>query len=100
MYYNGDNAQQSVIGWGSRGWIEIIENILETCENAHLKTHIMYRCNLNSKQVEQYIQLLQKHNLIESIQKSSSKRYIFKTTDIGRKYVEAYKQLESVFKQD
>lgn len=100
MYHNGDSGQQSVIGWGSRGWIEIVENILETCENARLKTHIMYRCNLNSKQVEQYIQLLQRHNLIESIQKSSSKRYIFKTTNIGRKYVEAYKQLESIFKQN
>jgi predicted transcriptional regulator len=100
MYHNGDRAQQSVIGWGARGWIEIVENILETCENARLKTHIMYRCNLNSKQVEQYIQLLQRHNLIESIQKSSSKRYIFKTTAIGKKYVEAYKQLESIFKQD
>jgi predicted transcriptional regulator len=100
MYRNNDIVQQNVIGWGSRGWIEIVENILETCENAHLKTHIMYRCNLNSKQVEQYLQLLEKHDMIERIQKPSSKHYIFKTTKTGKKYMDAYTHLENAFKQE
>lgn len=92
-------VEHSVMGWGNRGWVEIIETILETCEKGALKTHVMYKCNLNSKQIAQYIQFLQNHKLIESLREPpASKRPIFRTTDIGKKYVEAYKQLENIFK--
>lgn len=50
--------ERSVMGWGNRGWVEIIEYILETCIAGALKTHIMYRCNLNSKQITQYVEFL------------------------------------------
>jgi predicted transcriptional regulator len=92
-------AEQSVMGWGNRGWVEIIKTILEICEKGALKTHVMYNCNLNSKQIAQYIQFLQDHNLIVSLRDPpSSKRPIFKTTEMGKKYMEAYKQLENIFK--
>jgi predicted transcriptional regulator len=93
-----DFAQQSVNGWATRGWLDIIEDILETCKSGALKTRIMYRCNLNSKQITQYIGFLQSHNLIEGIE-SSSERIIFKTTNMGRKYVLAYNELKDVLKQ-
>ncbi len=96
----GDNiSQQSVMGWGIRGWVEIVETILEICENGALKTHIMYKCNLNSKQIIQYIQFLQNHKMIETQRyMPDSKRVIFRTTERGKKYMEAYKQLEDIFK--
>ncbi len=90
--------EQCLMGWGNRGWVEIIEGILEICQNDSLKTHIMYRCNLNSKQISYYIQFLQDHRLLESTESSSSKRSIFHITESGRKYIMAYRQLESIFK--
>ncbi|HJU14655.1 MAG TPA: winged helix-turn-helix domain-containing protein [Candidatus Nitrosotalea sp.] len=94
-------AEQSVMGWGNRGWVEIVEMILEICEKGALKTHIMYKCNLNSKQIAQYLQFLQNHKLIEALRDSpSSKRPLFKTTILGEKYMAAYKQLENIFKKN
>ncbi len=95
-----ETIEQSVMGWGNRGWVEIIELILEICEKGSLKTHIMYKCNLNSKQIAQYLQFLQSHNLIRSIKDPpTTKRPIFLTTDLGKKYIFAYKQLEEIFKK-
>lgn len=93
-----DLTEQSVIGWGNRGWMEIIETILETCEKGSLKTHIMYKCNLNSKQIRQYIEILLRRKLIENLPNSStSSRMIYKTTDAGKKYIIAYKRLKDIF---
>jgi predicted transcriptional regulator len=94
-------AEQSVMGWGNRGWVEIIETILETCTHGELKTHIMYKCNLNSKQIAQYLQLLQNHKMIDAIREpAASKRPLFITTEMGKKYFAAYKKLEDIFKKD
>lgn len=91
--------EQSVMGWGNRGWVEIIETILEICKDDALKTHIMYKCNLNSKQIAQYLRFLENHRLIESIKDNpSSKRSLFRTTDLGEKYIESYRRLENIFK--
>ncbi len=87
------------MGWGNRGWVEIIEMILEICESGALKTHIMYKCNLNSKQIALYVQFLENNKLLEShIDFPYSKRPIYRTTERGKKYIDAYKQLESIFK--
>ena len=87
------------MGWGNRGWVEIIETILETCTYGALKTHVMYKCNLNSKQIAQYLQFLENHRLIENIKNNpSSKRPLFMTTELGKKYIEAYMQLKNIFK--
>jgi predicted transcriptional regulator len=93
-------SQQNVMGWGNnRGWIEIVEMILEICESGALKTHIMYKCNLNSKQIAQYTQFLTNHNLLESqINWPYKRRIIYKTTEMGKKYINAYKQIENIFK--
>jgi predicted transcriptional regulator len=94
----GNFTEQGVMGWGNRGWIEIIDMILESCGNGALKTHIMYECNLNSKQISKYIQFLKNRKLIESLRNTPSKRTIFRTTEMGKKYMDAYKQLENIFK--
>jgi predicted transcriptional regulator len=83
----------------NRDWIEIIGMILEICENEALKTHIMYRCNLNSKQIANYIQFLEDHKLlVRQMEWPHSKAIIYKTTEKGKKYLEAYKQLEEILK--
>ena len=98
IHVNDNVSKQNVTGRGNRDWIDILENILETCENGSLKTHIKYRCNLGSQKTGQYIQFLQDRNLIEGVPKSS-KLQLFKTTKIGKRYVEVYKQIESIFKE-
>lgn len=96
----GNFTEQSVMGWGNRGWVEIIETILETCNEGALKTHIMYRCNLNSKQIAQYLRFLENYQLIESIKNNpSSKRPLFMTTELGKKYMDAYVRLANIFKR-
>jgi predicted transcriptional regulator len=85
-------------GWSNRGWLEIIEFILLMCENGARKTHVMYRCNLNSKQINQYLEFLLDSGMLEIIQeRPSSKRYIYKTTDLGKKFIAHYKQLAALF---
>jgi len=93
-----DYVETNVMGWGNRGWLEIIYFILVVCKKGSLKTHIMYKCNLNSKQIDQYLQFLIARQLLEKEQESpDSKRYIYKSTEIGRKYINAYNQLAEIF---
>ena len=93
-----DPVEHSVMGWGNRGWVEIVELILERCLNGALKTHIMYECNLNSRQLVQYIKFLTDRKLIESIQDNpNSKRPTYNTTELGKRYINAYKQLSGIF---
>ena len=42
---------------GNRESLEIIDLILLVCLNGTMKTHIMYKCNLNSKQVQEYLEI-------------------------------------------
>lgn len=93
-----DYVETNVMGWGNRGWLEIIYFILVVCKKGSLKTHIMYKCNLNSKQIDQYLQFLIAGQLLEKeFGSPNSKRYIYKTTEIGRKYINAYNQLAEIF---
>ena len=93
-----DYVETNVMGWGNRGWLEIIYFILVVCKKGSLKTHIMYQCNLNSKQIDQYLQFLIARQLLEKQQESpDSKRYIYKSTEMGRKYISAYNQLAEIF---
>lgn len=85
-------------GWSNRGWLEIIQFILLMCENGARKTHVMYRCNLNSKQINEYLDFLLDSNMLETIQeRPNSKRLIYKTTDLGSKFVSRYKELANLF---
>lgn len=101
MPQGSPSSETSVMGWGNRGWIEIVEIILEICQRGALKTHIMYKCNLNSKQIAQYMRFLETRRLIDIYRETpSSKRPIFITSELGRKYMDAYKQLENIFKKN
>ena len=85
-------------GWSNRGWLEIIEFILSICGDGARKTHVMYRCNLNSKQINDYLNFLLKCRMLDSIQeRPNSKRHIFKTNKLGREFLDKYKQLIQLF---
>lgn len=98
MSYCGQTLPLNATGWSNRGWLEIIEFILSMCENGARKTHVMYRCNLNSKQINEYLNFLLECEMLEKIQeRPNSKRYIYKTDELGKKFIERYKQLAELF---
>jgi predicted transcriptional regulator len=85
-------------GWSNRGWLEIIEFILSMCENGARKTHVMYRCNLNSKQINEYLNFLIECRMLEKIQERlDSKRCIYRTSELGKDFIIKYKQLAELF---
>jgi predicted transcriptional regulator len=93
-----DLPNKSVLGWGNRGWLEIVNLMLTVCEHGALKTHVMYKCNLNSKQLQQYMSFLLIRKLISTREEEAEvKRTIYTTTDRGRKLVAAYQELADIF---
>ena len=79
--------------WLNRGSLEIVHLILLTCKRGVLKTHIMYRCNLNSKQVQTYLNFLLRFRLVEKRRDQDTGRYVYETTPRGRKFMLAYSDL-------
>jgi predicted transcriptional regulator len=87
-----------VLGSGNRESLDIINLILQVCSNGTMKTHIMYKCNLNSKQVQEYLELLLRFNLVQKID-SATARSVYQTTDRGRRLIRAYAELFEIFDQ-
>lgn len=81
------------LGHGPRGYMEIVYSILSVCLNGALKTHVMFRCNLNSKQLHFYIDSLLVKGLLEREREPPSAKVEYKTTGKGRKYLETYSVL-------
>jgi len=84
--------------WGNRGSLDIMNYILLACMDGRMITHIMYMCNLNSKQTQSYVGLLLKHRLLEKRKASSTNKTVFQTTVLARKYTEAYSELSDIFR--
>ena len=86
------------LGWGNRGWLEIIFYMLSACEKESLKTKIMNVCNLNSVQVEKYLNYTLNKKLITKRKKTlKSKKYLYKITTKGQNYLKKYKDLIGLF---
>lgn len=80
-----------------RSRIDIVGRILSVCIRDSLKTSIMYDCNLNHEQVEDYLRLLVDRGLLEKVERApGSRRYVYRLTDLGRKCLEAYKQFAEI----
>ena len=77
-------------GHGPRGYMEIVYSILSVCLNGALKTHVMFRCNLNSKQLRFYIDSLLVKGLLEKDRAPPSAKVEYRTTERGRSYLETY----------
>jgi predicted transcriptional regulator len=87
------NSRTEILGRGTRGYTEIVYSVLSVCLNGALRTHIMFRCNLNSKQLHFYIDSLVSRGLLQETTDSSSPKTTFRTSVRGRKYIEAYNSL-------
>ncbi|HMK82384.1 MAG TPA: winged helix-turn-helix domain-containing protein [Candidatus Bathyarchaeia archaeon] len=79
-----------------RGWIEIIWLILSQCVDGSVKTRIMYRCNLNSKQMQQYLSFLLECKFLEGRKDQNHVTTSYFTTDVGVAFIRKYEQLQEV----
>ena len=74
-----------------RGFLEIIAEILEKLiQNPLKKTHISFRCNLDSRAVTKYLRLMESAKLIK---KSEMDPTIFMISQKGINYLTTYKDL-------
>jgi predicted transcriptional regulator len=87
---------KNVLRSGNRESLDIIDLILLVCANGTMKTHIMYRCNLNSKQVQEYLETILKFELVRRIESESGKS-VYETTERGRRFIKAYAELSEIF---
>jgi predicted transcriptional regulator len=79
-----------------RGWIEIIWLILSQCVDGSVKTRIMYRCNLNSKQMQQYLAFLLECRFLEGRKDQNHVTTSYYTTEAGMNFIAKYEQLQEV----
>ena len=88
------SSNNKKLGWGNRGWLEIIFTILDVSKDQALKSTIMNSCNLNSVQVDKYIVFMLDRKLItKKIKTINSKKYMYKITLKGKKYQKIYEEL-------
>jgi predicted transcriptional regulator len=88
--------EANVLG-ANRGSLEIINTMLNVSMNGMIKTQIMYRCNLNSKQLQGYLNLLLKWGMLERKKSLVTRRSIYTSTERGRKFVSTYAELSALF---
>lgn len=70
-----------------------------SCQRAR-KTHILYRCNLNSIQMNENHNFILDRGMLKMVQEhSNSKRHIFKTSGFGNKFIRKYKLIAESFKR-
>ena len=74
-----------------RSYMEIIRTVLSVCQKSGvLKTHVMFECNLNSKQLDFYLGELINRGLLEKLMIG---RWEYRTTEKGRQFLEGYENV-------
>jgi len=81
-----------------RGFLEIIAEILDSLiENPMKKTHITFKCNLDSRAVTKYLSIMQQVGLVE---KSSEDKSFYVITQKGIKYRNQFNSFASMIETD
>ena len=81
------------VGRTNRGYMEIVYCILASSTQGALKTHIMFKCNLNSRQLQLYVQFSVDKGLLVRRRALPSPKVEYRTSERGRKYMHAYESL-------
>ena len=81
-----------------RGFLEIIAEILDSLAGNPLrKTHITYKCNLDSRAVTKYLSIMLHANLVEISKKDES---FYTITEKGLKYRNQFNSFASMIEKD
>lgn len=95
MYSTGAVLQMS--SW-KRGFLEIIAEILDNLmSNPLKKTHITFKCNLDSRAVTKYLLIMQAAGLVERSHKDTS---LFRITEKGINYRNQFNSFVSLMDDD
>ena len=81
-----------------RDRLYIMAEILGVAREGTLKTQIMYQANLSFAQLNEYLALLLKLNLLETV--VAADRNIYKTTEKGLRYLESYKEIRELLRKE
>jgi predicted transcriptional regulator len=90
--------------WGSnpsskrRDKLFIIAEILEIAKEGTLKTQIMYKANLSFTQLNDYLNLMLKINLLDKVSENDKERY--ETTAKGMDFLQRYQEITELLKSD
>ena len=72
----------------------IMAKMLEIAKGGTLKTPIMYKANLNSAQLDEYLSLLLETGLLEAV--NEGEKTLYRTTANGLHYIQAHKKLTAL----
>jgi predicted transcriptional regulator len=76
------------LGIKRRNGFEISKDILRVCLHSENKTRVVYRANLNSLRVNDYLEWLLKTGLLAKEKKG--KKVIYRTTPMGLQFLKSY----------
>lgn len=95
VYINGG---KSIMSTWKRGFLEIIAEILESLMGSPLKkTHITFRCNLDSRAVTKYLNILMSVGLVE---KSKTDPSFFVISEKGITYRNHFRSFMSMMENE
>ncbi len=82
------------LGFSFRSRMDIIASILREAGGGAKKTRIMYRCNLNFRQLQTYLDLLLNTGLLKTIREDEKfSNPMFQTTVKGIDFLKNYQKL-------
>jgi len=81
-----------------RDRLYIIAEILEIAKVGTLKTQIMYGANLSFTQLNDYLKLMLKINLLEKIEVNGKE--VYKTTEKGMDFLQRYREITKLLKTE
>ena len=76
-----------------RSQLEIIAGILTKARGGALKTQLMYRVELNFRQIENYLRLLSESGLVKQ------KKKMWFTTEKGEHFIKAFQPLQEIVEE-
>ena len=90
-------ARKEMSSW-KRGFLEIIAEILDNLiSNPLKKTHITFRCNLDSRAVTKYLEIMQQVGLVKKMENGQS---LYMITEKGVKYRNQFNSFVSMMEDD
>ena len=93
---NTDFSPQTGRAERHRSKVDIVYDILVSATGAGAKkTHILYKANISSTQVENYFSALLAHNLLEHAQDIDGNK-VFRTTEKGLRFIECCEEIRSL----
>jgi predicted transcriptional regulator len=81
-----------------RDKLDIISEITEIAKNGALKTQIMYKANLSFAQLNEYLKLLTKINLLEK--NANGGKEVYRATEKGKDFLQRHSEIMDLLNEN